>query len=51
MMVLDNRQDIIAWYQKCGYLLTDETAPFPKGLNVGVPKVELQFVRLRRPMP
>ncbi len=51
MMVLDNRQDIIAWYQKCGYILTDETAPFPKGLNVGVPKVELQFVRLRRPMP
>jgi hypothetical protein len=49
-MVLDNRQDIIAWYRACGYELTEETAPFPKGLNVGVPKIELQFVRLKRTM-
>lgn len=51
MMVLDNRQDIIAWYQTCGYEPTSETAPFPKGLNVGVPKRELQFVRLKRQVP
>ena len=51
MMVLDNRQDIIAWYESNGYQVTKETAPFPKGLNVGVPKRDLQFVRLRRRMP
>lgn len=51
MMVLDNRLDIIAWYKQRGYVATDETAPFPEGLNVGKPKQKLQFVKLKRQVP
>ena len=37
MMVLDNRQDIIGWYQTYGYKLTDDTAPFHEpSVGVGI---------------
>jgi ribosomal protein S18 acetylase RimI-like enzyme len=52
MMVLDNRQDIIGWYQTYGYKLTDDTAPFPEpSVGVGIAKQPLTFVRLRRFVP
>lgn len=29
MTVIDRRSELIAWYQRCGYGLSDETRPFP----------------------
>ncbi|KAJ1494504.1 hypothetical protein T484DRAFT_1765686 [Baffinella frigidus] len=48
MMVLDVREDLIAWYVKRGYVGTGEKMEFPKDANVGKPKRELQFEKYER---
>lgn len=37
MQVLRPRNDLIAYYQRRGYQLTDEQSPFPTDANVGTP--------------
>ncbi|MGH3781023.1 MAG: GNAT family N-acetyltransferase [Pseudonocardiaceae bacterium] len=48
MQVLHMRNDIIAWYKRCGYQPNGERAPFPYGdERVGVPiRDDLEFVVL-----
>jgi ribosomal protein S18 acetylase RimI-like enzyme len=49
MTVISLRQDLIAWYQRRGYRLTDEFLPFPYGEpRFGLPKrddLQLQVLR------
>jgi ribosomal protein S18 acetylase RimI-like enzyme len=48
MMVLDVREDLLAWYRRRGYVGTGAKEPFPTDANVGVPKRDLQFERYER---
>lgn len=53
MTVIRQREDLIAWYARLGYLPTGETVPFPYGNErFGRPKREdLEFVVLSGPVP
>ena len=53
MWVIDTRADLLAYYGRRGYVLTDQTAPFPPAeANVGTPKSDgITFVSLRKPLP
>jgi ribosomal protein S18 acetylase RimI-like enzyme len=50
MDVISIRSELIAWYQRRGYLLTTEKNPFPKAdPRFGIPKIQdLDFVVLRK---
>jgi ribosomal protein S18 acetylase RimI-like enzyme len=50
MEVISRRKELIAWYQRRGYLLTAERRPFPVAdPRFGIPKVDdLEFVVLRK---
>ncbi len=50
MTVIVQREDLIAWYLRRGYVRTDETRPFPYGdVSIGVPRRDdLEFVVLRK---
>lgn len=50
MTVIRQRSDLIAYYERRGYVLTDERRPFPHGdERFGVPKTqELEFAVLRK---
>ena len=50
MTVIAQREELIAWYLRRGYVNTGETAPFPYGdLRFGEPKrPDLHFVVLRK---
>lgn len=50
MTVIEQRHELIAWYERRGYLRTGETAPFPYGdARFGEPKrPDLRFVVLRK---
>jgi ribosomal protein S18 acetylase RimI-like enzyme len=50
MTVIAQRHALIAWYERRGYVLTGETAPFPYGdARFGLPKREdLYFVVLEK---
>ena len=54
MTVIRQRSELIAWYERCGYVNTHRTVPFPYGdEKFGLPKrPDLEFVvlekRLRR---
>lgn len=50
MTVIDVRQELIAWYERRGYVQTGETRPFPYGdERFGLPKRgDLQFAVMRR---
>jgi GNAT superfamily N-acetyltransferase len=52
LWVLTGRADIITWYERKGYVRTEQTAPFPPAeANVGTPRVAgLEFVRLVKPL-
>jgi GNAT superfamily N-acetyltransferase len=51
MTVIRQRDDLIAWYARRGFLLTGETAPFPYGdERFGRPlRPDLEFVVLEGP--
>jgi len=53
MTVIRQRAELIAWYERLGYRLTGETAPFPYGdERFGLPKVDdLEFVVLVKEFP
>lgn len=49
MTVISVRSELIAWYERHGYVLTGERAPFPMNNPAfGLPKVELEFVVLKK---
>lgn len=50
MTVLAPRQDLIAWYRRCGYELTGATSPFPyDNKRFGIPRrPDLHFVELAK---
>jgi ribosomal protein S18 acetylase RimI-like enzyme len=48
--VLSARLDLIAWYERHGYVRTGEIEPFPAGRIFGVQKRELELVILERPV-
>jgi ribosomal protein S18 acetylase RimI-like enzyme len=50
MAVIAQRPELIAWYERRGYALTGDTAPFPYGnAQVGAPKRDdLYFVILQK---
>lgn len=52
MTVIEQRADLIAWYERRGYRLTGETAPFPYGNErFGLPRRDdLRFVYLSKPL-
>jgi GNAT superfamily N-acetyltransferase len=52
MTVIRQRQDLIAWYERLGYLPTGETQPFPYGdERFGIPtRPDLEFVVLAKPL-
>ena len=52
IQVFPQRDTLIAWYQRLGYVLTGETAPFPYGdARFGLPRRDdLHFVILEKPL-
>jgi ribosomal protein S18 acetylase RimI-like enzyme len=52
MTVIAQRHALIAWYERRGYVRTEETAPFPYGdARFGLPKrADLYFVVLEKPL-
>jgi ribosomal protein S18 acetylase RimI-like enzyme len=50
MTVIQKRSELIAWYEKRGFVLTGETQPFPYGdERFGIPKVDdLEFIVMRK---
>jgi predicted N-acetyltransferase YhbS len=53
MTVIRQRVDLIPWYERRGYALTGETAPFPlDDERIGIPKRrDLEFVVLAKSLP
>lgn len=52
MSVIEQREELIAWYERRGYRLTGETRPFPYGQpRFGIPRRDdLRFVWLSKPL-
>ena len=52
MTVIEQRHELIAWYERRGYALTGEFAPFPYGdERFGIPRRDdLRFAVLRKPL-
>lgn len=46
MWVLNVRQELIEFYQRQGYELTEEVAEYPSHANVGDPLVDVHLIRL-----
>lgn len=46
MTVISVRDELIAWYVRRGYQLTDKKEKFPIGTAFGIPKQSLEFVVL-----
>ncbi|WP_430388378.1 GNAT family N-acetyltransferase [Dyella sp. 20L07] len=52
MTVIEQRAELIAWYERRGYQLTGETRPFPYGqARFGLPRRDdLRFVLMSKPL-
>ena len=48
MTVISVRTELIAWYERRGYLNTGQTKPFPNDANFGIPKQELKFIVMEK---
>jgi ribosomal protein S18 acetylase RimI-like enzyme len=49
MTVISIRAELIAWYERHGYVRTGETKPFPMNdPNFGIPKQPLEFIVLEK---
>ncbi|MEO6722682.1 MAG: GNAT family N-acetyltransferase [Ferruginibacter sp.] len=48
MSVIDIRHELIAWYERHGYLSTGETKPFPADPAFGLPRQPLQFIIMEK---
>lgn len=50
MTVISVRAELIAWYERHGYVRTGETQPFPTDPAFGLPKQPLEFIVLQKPI-
>jgi ribosomal protein S18 acetylase RimI-like enzyme len=50
MTVISVRAELIAWYQRRGYQVTDKKEKFPTDTAFGIPKQALEFVVLIKPL-
>ncbi len=48
MTVISVRQELIAWYERHGYVKTGETKPFPTSVASGIPKQALELIVLKK---
>jgi ribosomal protein S18 acetylase RimI-like enzyme len=48
MTVISVREELIAWYQRHGYVATGETEPFPTDPKFGLPKQPLMFLVMEK---
>jgi len=48
MTVISVRTELIAWYERHGFITTDEKAPFFTDPEYGTPKQEIEFVVLEK---
>ena len=48
MSVISIRQELIAWYERKGYMKTGETKPFPVDERFGIPVQPLEFFILEK---
>ncbi|OIR05744.1 acetyltransferase (GNAT) family protein [mine drainage metagenome] len=48
MTVISVREELIAWYERRGYINTGKTKPFPNDPNFGIPKQELKFIVMEK---
>ena len=48
MHVIPARTELIAWYERNGYVNTGEHKPFPAGTAFGTPRMPLDFVVLEK---
>lgn len=48
MTVISVRKELIAWYERHGYVATGETAPFPADPQFGLPKRSLEFIVMEK---
>lgn len=51
MTVISIRKELIAWYERRGYLATGELLPFPKDPVFGHPRQELFFIVMKKQIP
>ena len=48
MTVISARKELIAWYEKMGFLNTGQTKPFPDDVRFGIPKQPLEFIVMQK---
>ncbi|MGR2824752.1 GNAT family N-acetyltransferase [Acinetobacter sp. 1124_18A] len=48
MYVLDVRSELIAYYERRGYVKTDNEQPYPVEANVGVPIVPIKLIEMKK---
>ena len=48
-VVIDVRHELLAWYERRGYTITDEREPFPFDEHAGALRTDFGFVKLRKP--
>lgn len=48
MYVLDVRSELIAYYERRGYVKTGNEQPYPVEANVGVPRVPIKLVEMKK---
>lgn len=51
MLVVSQRTELIAYYERCGYRLTEERLPYPVDDNVGTPVVENLSIAIMEKIP
>jgi ribosomal protein S18 acetylase RimI-like enzyme len=49
-VVIDLRQELLAWYERRGYVITGEREPFPFDEHAGALRTDFGFVKLRKPL-
>jgi ribosomal protein S18 acetylase RimI-like enzyme len=50
MSVIDLRKELIAWYERHGFIATGETKPFPSDPAFGIPRQKIQFIIMQKIM-
>jgi ribosomal protein S18 acetylase RimI-like enzyme len=48
MTVISARKELIAWYERLGYHVTEETKPFNVETKFGVPRQPIEFLVMRK---
>ena len=50
MTVISARQELIAWYERNGYIANGETRPFHTDKRFGIPKQNIEFIVMEKSM-